>query len=85
MIEQLTRTEKSILMKKLMAICPACKKMIYGRDIDFSQLKRDQIRSFPVDYRHSHSHEADNPHILTLRIDANFAVRDSEIHYLKKY
>lgn len=67
---------RAILMRKLMCICPLCGKLIFGRDIDITKIENGDIRNWPVEYIHSHSHNNVPHHDLTLYIDANFAVRE---------
>ena len=41
-------TSRALLMKKLLAICPICKKPIYGKDIDINNidLALEQIKKY---------------------------------------
>ncbi len=71
--------ERSILMRKLLAICPLCKKTIFGRDVDFSQIQNENCAHYPIRYDHAHEQKGFPKHSLTLYIDANFAVRGQEI------
>ncbi|MGV9173007.1 MAG: hypothetical protein ACOC44_13510 [Promethearchaeia archaeon] len=82
MEEQLEKsTTRSVLMQKLMSVCPLCGKKIHGRDIDIDGLaeQKSNITRWPVPYTHCHCHENGKMHALTLYLDANFAVRGQEI------
>ena len=70
---------RTFLMKKLIAICPVCKKQIYGRDIDINHIDTKKIRSWPLRYVHCHSDDNTPLHALTMYIDANFSVRGREV------
>ena len=71
---------RAFLMRKLMTICPVCKKQIYGRDIDINNIEksRSQIEHWPLRYTHCHTHDNYPMHALTIYIDANFSVRGME-------
>lgn len=70
---------RAFLMKKLLAICPICKKLIYGKDIDIDEIDLSKISHWPVKYTHCHSHNGVPTHALTMYIDSNFAVRGKEV------
>ena len=70
---------RTLLMKKLIAICPVCKKQIYGRDIDIHDINTDKIKSWPLRYVYCHSENNIPLHALTMYIDANFSVRGREV------
>lgn len=70
---------RALLMRKLLAICPACKKKIFGNEIDVTQLDISKINHWPVRYVHCHSYNNVPIHALTLYIDANFSVRGQEV------
>lgn len=75
---------RTVLMRKLMAICPVCGMLIFGRDIDLSHLDPANINHWPVSYTHCHSHKEVPMHALTLYLDSNFSVRGSEVsNYVK--
>ena len=73
---------RTILMRKLMTICPICGKLIFGRDIDFACLDKSKVNRWPMSYIHNHSHKEFPEHSLTLYIDANFSVRDKKVSNL---
>ncbi|MBD3198259.1 MAG: hypothetical protein GF317_24635 [Candidatus Lokiarchaeota archaeon] len=75
---------RALLMKKLLTICPVCKKPIYGRDIDINKIDIKKINRWPMKYVHCHSHEKTPLHALTLYIDANFSVRANEVSDILK-
>ncbi len=77
--KSLSSEDRLILMRKLLAICPLCKKTIFGRDVDLSQFQNEETTHFPVRYVHTHEQKGFPKHALTLYIDANFAVRGQEI------
>lgn len=82
MEEQIEKaTDRSLLMQKLMSVCPLCGKKIHGRDIDITGLTKlkSKINRWPVPYTHCHCHDDGKMHALTLYLDANFAVRGQEI------
>ena len=68
-----------ILMKKLLTVCPICKKSIYGKDIDLSNLLSKKIDHWPLNFVHCHSHNGFPLHALTIYIDANLSVRGHEV------
>ena len=67
---------RAILMRKLLTICPVCKKMIFGRDIDMAQLEKGH---WPVPYIHQHEHNDIPMHSIKMYIDAGLAVRHMEV------
>ncbi len=75
---------RALLMRKLLTICPVCKKPIYGRDIDIAKIEKAGINQWPVLYTHCHSHESIPLHAITLYLDANFAVRGEEVSQFLK-
>ncbi|MFO7795514.1 MAG: hypothetical protein ACQERB_06145 [Promethearchaeati archaeon] len=70
---------RALLMKKLLAICPICKKPIYGKDIDINTIDLSKISHWPVKYTHCHSHNGGHFHAITMYIDSNFSVRATEV------
>ncbi|TXT64431.1 MAG: hypothetical protein BAJALOKI3v1_210018 [Promethearchaeota archaeon] len=70
---------RALLMKKLLAICPVCKKPIYGKDIDVNNIDITKINHWPVKYTPCHSHNGTPVHALTMYIDSNFSVRGKEV------
>ncbi len=66
---------KPSYMKKLMAICPTCGKMIFGQDLKIENIEKSS-KSWPKKYSYRHSHRGFPEHVLTMLIDANFSVRD---------
>ena len=68
-----------ILSRKLVTICPICKKLIYGEDIDLNEVNKEKIDRWPHRYIHSHSHEGIPQHSLILYLDPNLDVRRCEI------
>jgi len=70
---------RSFLMKKLLTICPVCKKPIYGRDIDILSLINSKIDHWPVNYAYCHAYNNYPLHSLTIYLDSNFSVRGHEI------
>jgi len=73
------RTETRSLVKKLLAICPQCKKQIYGNDIDISNIDINKIRNWPLPYIYCHSHDNFPMHALTMYLDTSFTVRAREV------
>ena len=71
---------RAILMRKLMTVCPICKKQIYGRDIDIPSIEksRSKIDHWPLRYVHCHDNNNFPMHALMIYIDANFSVRGLE-------
>ena len=67
---------RSFLMRKLITICPVCKKMIYGRDIEMNQLKKGH---WPVPYIHEHEYNNFPVHSIRMYIDSGLAVRHLEV------
>jgi len=73
---------RSILMKKLITICPVCKMMIYGKDIDLDHVQKLGGYAWPVKYDHNHTHNAHPMHTITMFLDANLSVRNLEVYNL---
>ncbi len=67
---------RSILMRKLLTICPICKKMIFGRDIDIAKLNKGH---WPVPYIHEHDYINFPIHSIKLYLDSSLAVRHLEV------
>ena len=83
MKEDLPNT-RALLMRKLLTICPICKRPIYGKDIDISKIKKSKITHWPITYTHCHSDGTTPLHAITLYLDANFSVRGEEVsHFVK--
>ena len=70
---------RSLLMKKLITICPVCKKLIYGKDIDLDHVHKLGGYAWPVKYVHNHNHKTHPMHTITLFLDANLSVRNLEV------
>ena len=70
---------RSFLMRKLIAICPVCKKPIYGRDVDILSLISSKIDHWPINYVYCHTYNNYPLHSLTIYLDSNFSVRGYEI------
>ena len=75
---------RSLLMRKLLTICPVCKKMIFGRDIDLEIVDKKNVSSWPVQYTHTHEHINHPMHAVTMFLDANLSVRSLEVSYISK-
>ncbi|MFX1274657.1 MAG: hypothetical protein ACFFBP_02725 [Promethearchaeota archaeon] len=73
------RSETRILVKKLLAICPHCKKQIYGNDINLANIDKTKIKSWPLPYVYCHSHENWPMHALTMYLDSTLTVRAREV------
>jgi len=67
---------RTLLMRKLLTICPICKKMIFGRDIDMAKLKKGH---WPVPYIHEHTHNNFPKHSIKMYLDSKLAVRHLEV------
>ncbi|MFX1573143.1 MAG: hypothetical protein ACFFB0_10375 [Promethearchaeota archaeon] len=67
------------LFRKLLTICPVCKKKIYGRDIDILKIDTSKITHWPLRYIHCHTNNDIPLHALTIFIDSNFSVRGNEV------
>jgi len=74
---------RAYLMKKLLTICPICKKMIFGRDINLDSVDKTKVSSWPIRYTHSHEHINHPMHSITMFLDANLSVRTLEIPKLR--
>ncbi|MHA1150091.1 MAG: hypothetical protein ACTSR8_17800 [Promethearchaeota archaeon] len=83
-VNQIDSEFQTILMRKLMTICPLCGRLIFGADIDFSKLNRRNVHSWSATYQHFHTHNSFPEYNLTLYIDANYAVRESIINPILK-
>ncbi|MHA2007865.1 MAG: hypothetical protein ACXABO_10890 [Promethearchaeota archaeon] len=70
---------RKFLIRKLLTICPVCKKKIYGRDIDILNIDKTKIQQWPLTYIHCHANNQIPIHALTIYIDANFSVRDNQV------
>jgi hypothetical protein len=70
---------RKLLMKKLLTICPVCKKRIFGKDIDIHKIDKKKIVHWPLKYVHCHQNETIPFHALTMYIDSNFAVRGADV------
>ncbi len=70
---------RKFLIRKLLTICPVCKKKIYGRDIDIMNIDASKVHNWPVTYIHCHTNNNIPFHALTIYIDANFSVRDNHV------
>ena len=70
---------RSFLIRKLLTICPACKKRIYGKDIDILKIDPSKVNHWPLRYTHCHSNKNIPMHALTLFIDSGFSVRGNEV------
>ncbi len=80
MREKLTASRiRPILIRKLLTICPVCKKKIYGRDIDILKIDTSKITHWPLRYIHCHTNNDVPLHALTIFIDSNFSVRGNEV------
>ncbi len=86
MEKSLNKSEtRSFLMRKLLTICPVCKKMIFGRDITLIKQDKSKINHWPLHYVHFHEHNGFPKHSIILYLDSNFSVRNLEIKkYIKK-
>lgn len=75
---------KSFLTGKLLCICPLCKKNIYGKDIDITEIDVSKIKRWPFSIVYCHTHNNHSIHALTIYLDANFGTRGREVSpYLK--
>jgi len=70
---------RALLMRKLLTICPVCKKMIFGKDINLDHVDKSRVSSWPVKYVHSHAHSTHPAHSITMFLDANLCVRNLEV------
>ncbi|TFF89438.1 MAG: hypothetical protein EU548_07480 [Promethearchaeota archaeon] len=70
---------RKFLMKKLLTICPVCKKRIFGKDIDIQKIDKNKIVHWPLKYVHCHQHQGVPFHALTMYLDSNFAVRGRDV------
>ncbi|MFX1322187.1 MAG: hypothetical protein ACFFAQ_11145 [Promethearchaeota archaeon] len=70
---------RTILMRKLLTICPICKRPVYGKDIDILKLDKLCIKHWPLRYTFCHRHKNGSLHAITIYLDANFIVRGNEV------
>lgn len=70
---------RSDLTRKLLAICPVCKKRIYGKDIDILKIDIPKINHWPLRYTHCHAYNHISLHAITLFLDKDFSVRGNEV------
>ncbi|MFX1477729.1 MAG: hypothetical protein ACFFCI_06325 [Promethearchaeota archaeon] len=70
---------RSFLIRKLLTICPVCKKRIYGKDIDILKIDLSKVNHWPLRFTHCHSNNNYPMHALTLFIDSGFVVRGNEV------
>ncbi|HMF30299.1 MAG TPA: hypothetical protein VKK79_02725 [Candidatus Lokiarchaeia archaeon] len=64
----------SYIWRKVMSICPLCKKPIYGRDLELHSLENADHWPMPVTIKH-----CSNTECVKLWMDANYAVRSTEV------
>ncbi len=69
---------RKALIKKLLTTCPICKKRLYGKDIDITNINTEKINQWPLRYIHCHTHNDVPLHALTLYLDSDFSVRARE-------
>ena len=67
------------LLRKLLVICPVCKKPIYGKDLNLERIFQTEIIQWPLSYIHCHSNGSFPIHALTIYIDDEFNVRAHEV------
>lgn len=84
MMRNLDHKTRYYLSRKLLTICPVCKKLIKGKDIDILTIDKTKVTHWPLIYTHCHSHDKYPMHALTLYLDANFSVRSEEVTHLDK-
>ena len=70
---------RNLLIKKLLTICPVCKKRIYGKDLDIIKIDLSEIKYWPMRYTHCHASNDKPLHAITLFLDKDFSVRGNEI------
>lgn len=70
---------RAYLMKKLLTVCPVCKKLIYGKDIDLDHVHKLGSYAWPVKYLHDHTYNTHSKHSITMFLDANLSVRNIEV------
>ena len=70
---------KSHLMKKLLVICPVCRKPIHGRDIDINKIDKNNVHHWPLTFTHCHTYNQVPLHALTVFLDSNFSVRGKQV------
>jgi hypothetical protein len=75
---KIEKNSKSFLSGKLLCICPLCKKNIYGKDIDITEIDPTKIEKWPLTFIHCHTNNGYPLHALTLYLDANFSIRGRE-------
>ncbi|MBN1801938.1 MAG: hypothetical protein JW891_10555 [Candidatus Lokiarchaeota archaeon] len=73
------RYESRALLSRLLTICPQCKKHIYGKDLNLSEIDKSTVRSWPMPYVYCHLGEKGTIHALTMYLDASFTVRAREV------
>ncbi|MFX1411499.1 MAG: hypothetical protein ACFFA6_14200 [Promethearchaeota archaeon] len=69
----------TFLMRKLLTICPICKRPVYGRDIEILKIDKSMIKRWSLKYTFCHSHNKGSLHAITIYLDAIFTVRGNEI------
>jgi len=62
-----------------MCICPLCKKNIYGKDIDITEIDTSNIKRWPFSIVYCHAHNNNSLHALIIYLDANFSIRGREV------
>ena len=70
---------RTFLTRKLLCICPTCKRRIFGADIDIANLDLTKIKKWPLSFIHCHRDKNHPLHALTIYIDANFAIRGRQV------
>ncbi|MFX1304035.1 MAG: hypothetical protein ACFFBV_05000 [Promethearchaeota archaeon] len=80
-MEEISLNSKTriFLIRKLLVICPVCKKRIYGKDIDILKIDISKINHWPLRYTHCHAYNNTPLHAITLFLDEDFSVRGNEI------
>jgi hypothetical protein len=64
---------------KILTKCPLCKKTIYAKDIDFTNIELSKINNFPFDYIFIHSNREYPPHALLMYFDAQYNIRGRKV------
>ncbi|MHA1913231.1 MAG: hypothetical protein ACW986_18800 [Promethearchaeota archaeon] len=83
-INRIDANTRAFLIRKLLTICPVCKKRIFGRDIDILNIDTSKVNNWPLRYIHCHTNDNFPLHALTIYIDKNFTVRGNEVsNYIK--
>ena len=75
----MNKDTRTFLTRKLLCICPTCKRRIFGADIGITHLDFSKVKKWPQQFIHCHRDKEHPLHALTIYIDANFSIRGREV------